>query len=329
MEKTISIEERIRRAEQIYNNRINNGVNSKYTFNIKRENRNDSKKYIFVKKIIMQIVVCSLLYLTFYIVSNNEYIFSKDFKNTLNSLLNTQVDFNKLYNDSKNYLSEVFFTNNEENVDKIEENINVDSNDIKDEEIENRIDEKDAKNDANTSNVEDINIGGAEIQTEVIQDIQNEGDMEPNSQADIVMEKSQMEIDAENIKKSISFEIPVEGYISSTFGLRNPTIATVPKNHTGIDIAANAGTVIKAATDGTVILASSYGDYGKHYKIQIEDVIIVYAHCKKLYLKEGDTVRKGQEIAEIGSTGNSTGSHLHFEIRKDGRLVDPQLILDI
>ena len=76
-------------------------------------------------------------------------------------------------------------------------------------------------------------------------------------------------------------------------------------------------------------MVSSYGDYGKHYRIQNDDVTIIYAHCSKLYLKEGDYVTQGQEIAEVGSTGNSTGPHLHFEIRKEDRLVDPQLILDI
>lgn len=68
---------------------------------------------------------------------------------------------------------------------------------------------------------------------------------------------------------------------------------------------------------------------GNHLKIQINDVVIIYAHCKKLYVKEGDQIIQGQEIAEVGSTGNSTGPHLHFEIRKDERLVDPQLILNI
>ena len=58
-------------------------------------------------------------------------------------------------------------------------------------------------------------------------------------------------------------------------------------------------------------------------------MIIVYAHCKTLYIKQGEHVLQGQEIAEVGSTGNSTGPHLHFEIRKNDRLVDPALILDI
>ena len=76
-------------------------------------------------------------------------------------------------------------------------------------------------------------------------------------------------------------------------------------------------------------MASSSGDYGNHYHIQIKDIIIVYAHCRKLYLKEGDIVKQGQEIAEVGTTGNSTGPHLHFEIRRNGRKIDPQLVVDL
>ena len=67
---------------------------------------------------------------------------------------------------------------------------------------------------------------------------------------------------------------------------------------------------------------------GKHLKIQNKDVIIVYAHCNKIFVNQGDHIIQGQEIAEVGSTGNSTGPHLHFEIRRDNRLVDPELILN-
>ena len=63
--------------------------------------------------------------------------------------------------------------------------------------------------------------------------------------------------------------------------------------------------------------------------MQINDVLIIYAHCQKLYVNQGDHIVQGQEIAEVGSTGNSTGPHLHFEIRKEDRLVDPQMILNI
>ena len=122
------------------------------------------------------------------------------------------------------------------------------------------------------------------------------------------VEKTQEQKDIEKIKNTTSFIKPIEGTISSTFGWRTPTTATVPKYHTGLDIAAKTGTKIKSATEGKIVLASAEGDYGKHYKIQIDDITIIYAHCSKLYLKEGDFVTQGQEIAEVGSTGNSTRS---------------------
>ena len=68
---------------------------------------------------------------------------------------------------------------------------------------------------------------------------------------------------------------------------------------------------------------------GIHLKIQIGEVSIIYAHCSKLYVQQGDKVVQGQEIAEVGSTGNSTGPHLHFEVRMQERTVDPQKILEL
>ena len=131
------------------------------------------------------------------------------------------------------------------------------------------------------------------------------------------------------IKSTTTFIKPIEGTISSKYGQREPTTATVPKNHTGVDIAANMGTKIKSATSGEVVLASEEGDYGKHLKIQIGEVSIIYAHCNNLYVKQGDKIEQGQEIAEVGSTGNSTGPHLHFEIRLSEKTIDPQKILDL
>ena len=77
------------------------------------------------------------------------------------------------------------------------------------------------------------------------------------------------------------------------------------------------------------MLNSGEGDYGNHLKIQIGEISIVYAHCNALYVKQGDKVEQGQEIAEVGSTGNSTGPHLHFEIRVSERTIDPQSILEL
>ena len=139
---------------------------------------------------------------------------------------------------------------------------------------------------------------------------------------------TQMEIDARYIKKNYSLIKPLEGEITSRFGPRNPEVPTVPKYHTGIDIARVVGTVVISAMEGTVELVSGEGSYGNHVKITNGDVSTLYAHCSKIYVKEGDYITQGQEIAEVGATGNVTGPHLHFEIRRNNEYVDPDLILE-
>ena len=139
---------------------------------------------------------------------------------------------------------------------------------------------------------------------------------------------SQMELDIENIKKSYSFEKPIEGAVTSIFGARESAYQNVTGYHTGIDIGVEKGTPIKAAVSGKVILVSSKGDYGKHIKIETDQMQTLYAHCSKILVEEGEYVDVGQEIAKAGSTGNSTGPHLHFEIRYQERFVDPSKIIE-
>lgn len=100
--------------------------------------------------------------------------------------------------------------------------------------------------------------------------------------------------------------------------------------HYGIDISAPIGTNICAAESGTVII-SSYGTSGNGNYITIEhngNYKTLYAHCKDLFVKEGDTVEKGELIASVGSTGNSTGPHLHFEIIENGINIDPYFVYE-
>ncbi len=138
---------------------------------------------------------------------------------------------------------------------------------------------------------------------------------------------NEMELDIQNLKATYSFSRPIEGIVSSGFGARESEYQNVTGYHTGVDIAKEKGSIIKAAMGGIVELVSSTGDYGKHIKIRCNNVTTLYAHCSKIYVKEGQIVAEGDSIAEVGSTGNSTGNHLHFEIRVEDRFVDPSRII--
>ena len=317
----VSVEERIRRAEDIYNRR-----NGTYTRNVSnREKPCKRAKKRKAKRLLNQIFVCLLLYIIFYVGINRNYIFSEDFRKSVGSFFYEKTKIGGWYNSAKGYIESKFLDESKTEDEEIKENKieqkeldkNKTQEDKKTNENKNIFQEQ--NKDEKEENKKDENIGGA---VENIDNISKEKNQR-------LTEQQIMENEAKEIKKGIKFIVPLKGRISSTFGWRNPTTTTVPKYHTGVDIAAAEGTKIKSATDGKVIMASSSGDYGKHYQIQIKDVILVYAHCKKLYLKEGDIVKQGQEIAEVGSTGNSTGPHLHFEIRKDGRKIDPQLVLNL
>lgn len=313
MERTISVEDRIRKAEEIYYRRRQKELpKEEYEYIPKKEkNKKEKKNVKLLKKMIKQIIVCLIIYSVFYIIINNNYIFSEDFSNKLKEIMSQDIDVKKIY-------SYITIQGNE-----ILEKINLNKEDENNE--QNNIEES-----QNLVNNEE-NIGGAEekVEENAENNVEQNSETAETEQTEQVVELSQMEQDALYIKNNINFIKPVEGVISSKFGLRNPTVETVPKNHTGTDIAANMGTKIVSATDGTVTLVSSEGDYGNHIKIQVNDVIILYAHCKELLVKKGDVIKQGQEIATVGSTGNSTGPHLHFEIRYQDRYVDPELILQL
>lgn len=120
----------------------------------------------------------------------------------------------------------------------------------------------------------------------------------------------------------ISLAKPVSGIISSRFGVRSRIRSSA---HTGLDIATSTGTPISAAASGTVTFAGRKGSYGNLLVITHGNgVQTYYGHCSKLYVSAGTTVSQGQTVAAVGSTGNSTGPHLHFEIRVNGVAYNPQ-----
>lgn len=272
MERTISIEEKIRRAEEIYEKRHSN---SSPVTDV--SNEKEKKDVKLLKKMIIQIIVCIAIYMTIYAIQNSEMVFSKDFVEKSNEILSYDTNFNDIYIKAKEQLLKMM------------------------------------PNKGNSNQ----GIGGASEESinqeeQKTQEITQE---EKNKNSAIQPEEKQLsqeEQDIENIKKTTTFVKPIEGVISSAYGRRETATGNVPKNHTGTDIAVNMGTKIKSATDGEVVLASEEGDYGKHLKIQIGEVSIIYAHCNNLYVKQGDKIKQGQEIAEVGTTGNSTRTTFTF-----------------
>jgi len=120
----------------------------------------------------------------------------------------------------------------------------------------------------------------------------------------------------------MQLSIPVNGSISSRFGSRSASRSTI---HTGLDISASAGTGIRPISAGTVIYSAYKGSYGNLVIIDHGNgVQSYYAHCSALYVSVGQSVDAGSTIAAVGSTGNSTGPHLHLEIRINGSPVNPQ-----
>ena len=124
-----------------------------------------------------------------------------------------------------------------------------------------------------------------------------------------------------------SFMWPVASYVyvSSRFGLRVHPITGEKKSHTGIDIASNQGTAVYASDGGSVTLAGWNGGYGNCIMIDHGNgYVTLYGHLSSLSVSVGQTVSQGTTIGAVGSTGNSTGPHLHFEVLKNGTRIDPE-----
>ena len=335
MEKSISQEERIRRAEEIYSRRR---YNNRYGESLYRsgETRNRYQpqetrkiKGKMINKMIIQMIVCVIIYTCIYMLQYSNYLFSKDMVDKTKEVLSYDISIENLYNKS----NEIFLNlqkkfnwgvNNEQN-----DNVNEEAQDQNTEET--NIENSNAESSENTSESNNENVDNSEIsQNDASTEVTNNdttqlavGGADETQQEE---EKSQEEQDIEYVKQNVSIIWPIKGVITSRFGNRTPT-EIVTANHKGLDIAGNMGDNIVSAMDGTVVQYSEEGDYGKHLRIQSGEVLTLYAHCSELLVQEGSTVKQGDVIAKVGATGRATGPHLHFEIRRDDRFINPELIL--
>lgn len=322
MERIFSDEEKLRRAIEISQRR-----NGYYNSNISAARVNvvnNKKDYKLFKKMILQIIICLLIYIIFHLINTTNYAFSEDVIKSTNNILNYDINLEKLYKDCKDFFV-TSFNNSSNNGSSI---VNQALNNIVTENTYNNI-----ENSVITNKIENnLVINGKE-------ENEKENIKENNEKNNKVIDggnkkekvsttkKATMELDAEKVLKLCKFKKPLSGTITSEFGEREATIKGMTTDHKGIDIAANSGTNIKAAIEGTVSVAGENSEYGKFIKIVNGDIMTVYAHCKTLKVKSGEKIKLGQTIATVGSTGNSTGPHLHFEIRLENRYINPRLVI--
>lgn len=148
------------------------------------------------------------------------------------------------------------------------------------------------------------------------------------SQAEITDAAPPDNVSYEVISLPFSETAPVDGSTSSGFGFRMHPIEEEVRFHYGTDFAADTGTEIRSFADGTVLAAGEDEGYGNYVKVDHGDgFVTLYGHCSALLVSEGDTVSKGECIAQVGSTGHATGPHLHFELLHDGVYLNPEFYL--
>lgn len=306
MERILSVDEKIRRAEEIYNRRRQD---SQYQVQARVSVGERGNDYRLFKKMVIQIIVCLIIYFVFYTIKNSNYIFSEEFIKQTKQVLSYDLNIQEQYN---NIMGLVNKPQEQQSITQDQPNQTQEENTITNENIYTNI----------------INNNTEEVSNHQENTLIDTLSVTDNALPEESSSLSQTLTDADIIKQKYSLIKPLTGVITSRFGPRNPTTPTVPKYHTGIDIAANTGTVIISAMEGKVVLVSSQGDYGNHIKIQKDDVITLYAHCSKIYVSEGQEIKQGEQIAEVGATGNVTGPHLHFEVRKGANLVNPDDLLE-
>lgn len=261
----------------------------------RRNNRNISgarhefktQKTYLGSKILLEMLILILLATIVFAVKNKDYIFTQDF---LNNFAQYNVNLTEQFNS-------IMAKFNEEEAEDV------------------FINNKSSESEQNTTQETTTTIS-QENNAESVQ-----------TQSGEVIEKTSVVTDSQSLKSLVNFVKPLEGIVSSGFGARESQFQNVSGEHKGIDIAATSGSKIKSAMAGKVIEVSNKGDYGNHVKIQKDNVITLYAHCQEIFVTEGQEIVEGQEIASVGSTGNSTGPHLHFEIRINDIPINPAEII--
>ncbi len=191
-----------------------------------------------------------------------------------------------------------------------------------------------------SSDVRNVGIGGADYNYDFTDEISGFDDpADLNSQLSLLSKlerESKLELESYNalmatfqhkqdsIRYLPSLKPVLSGVISSSFGLRRHPIYKVRKHHDGLDFSAAKGTPVYASADGTVLFTGRVNGYGKLIKLNHKYGFVTrYGHLSKIVVRRGQQIKRGQKIGEVGSTGLSTAPHLHYEVRYNGKAVNP------
>jgi murein DD-endopeptidase MepM/ murein hydrolase activator NlpD len=172
-------------------------------------------------------------------------------------------------------------------------------------------------------------VGGRDLSMEELMGALDRIDQSSGSRVDWLTVVESRLFDQKILRTMVPTEKPVAGVqVGSPFGFRIDPITGRSALHTGLDFPSDPGTPILAAAGGMVVVQEYHPAYGNMVEVDHgNDLITRYAHASKVLVKKGDIVKRGQKIAEVGSTGRSTGPHLHFEVWVSGVPQDPQRFL--
>ncbi len=173
-------------------------------------------------------------------------------------------------------------------------------------------------------------VGGREMDVEELMAAMDQMDLRTGSRVDWFTVAESRLFDMKIAQTMVPTEEPVKGgRVGSPFGFRIDPITGRSAMHTGLDFPADTGTPIYAAAGGVVVIQEYHPAYGNMVEIDHgNDLITRYAHASRVHVNKGDIVKRGQKIAEVGSTGRSTGPHLHFEVWVAGVVQNPRRFLD-
>ena len=256
---------------------------------------------------------------------------------SLQQLLNRTEYVNKISNYDRQQLDEYEKTQQELKDKKAElESVAEALQQSKDEAEERKADIETLQNEKKSEiSKYESQIGVAEVQLEEYEkEIKKQEDTIKSIEAEIKRREEEARKAAEAAGKAyktvdlgdlhFTWPCPASSRITSYFGDREQPVAGASTNHQGIDIGASTGSPIKAAADGEVIISTYSPSAGNYIMLSHGgSVFTVYMHCSELLVSKGEKVTQGQTIGKVGSTGYSTGPHLHFGIRADGKYINP------